>query len=293
MAALVPKTLDLKHAAIAIAFLLDTNIAGHLSDALAEAVMAKALNWISNIMEKLSSTANFLTANNAKHAELTLALEAMLVIWGGVSSLLGAVATQFTNAPLPSLPSTALIWASIFKASVGLLTTLAPSKYMAINTLSTDKLSQIQQRDSSAPEVLLATRMANLCNKLDKSLKSLNKEAMVLRVAKDGEMKINMPRTHTIGLKLISHSAFLAGFDSADSAFRFHNYAMVKWETFNKIFSNYVEVVDKAFNIIARFVPCTGSVNPDDYVCLCTIKLENGLAADSIFSALWFKHPGL
>ncbi|KAG5335541.1 hypothetical protein C0989_001043 [Termitomyces sp. Mn162] len=259
-ATLGPKTPDLKHAAIAVAFLLDTDISDHVLDSLMEAVTTKALGQFEGLITKLSSTADFLTANNAKCTESTLMLKAMF-------ETLGASAT----------PTQALI----AKASVGLPVTPAPQGTAAANTLLPDKLTYIM-----APEDHSTTGTSKFHNTLNKTLKTLHKKGVTIREVENGKIDLNISKMHTIGLKLVGKSAYLTEFDTAGSAARFCHYAMMEWTNSNKIFGKCMDIIDKAYNVIARFVLCNSTVEPDDHICLCTIELENGLAADYIALAM-------
>ncbi|KAG5348011.1 hypothetical protein C0989_011172, partial [Termitomyces sp. Mn162] len=137
----------------------------------------------------------------------------------------------------------------------------------------------------------MATGSSKLRNDLNKILKRLDERDMALHKGEDGETEMVAPRTHAIGLKNLSHSAYLAEFDTADSASRFRRYATTNWIFFTAIFGDGVSIVDKTYSIIAHFVPCLGSFNPGNTDCLHTIELENGLKSDTITSAPWLKQP--
>ncbi|KAH0585707.1 hypothetical protein H2248_008919 [Termitomyces sp. 'cryptogamus'] len=58
-AGLTPKSPELKHTIIAVAFLINANVEGHMSDHLADNVVAKTMGKIGGLVEKRSTTADF------------------------------------------------------------------------------------------------------------------------------------------------------------------------------------------------------------------------------------------
>ncbi|KAG5733049.1 hypothetical protein E4T56_gene3551 [Termitomyces sp. T112] len=270
MVALTSKLPELKNTALAVAFLLNANVMDHILETLANMVADKAIGRFKGLVEKLGSTANFLAASDAKCAKTTLTLKAT---------------SEMLKGHVPAAP---LTWASVAKASSSPSTLSDITKAPAMHDLSHEEVSKIQQcilhdactvliefnpNDTEAPSDFTAT----------------DKRDTVLCKGKDGKIEMVAPRTHVIGLKNLSHSAYLAEFDTADSTSRFRCYMTTDWIFFTAIFGNGVSIVDKTYSIIARFVPCLGSFDPGNTDCLHTIELENGLKLDTITSALWLK----
>ncbi|KAG5352166.1 hypothetical protein C0989_003471, partial [Termitomyces sp. Mn162] len=140
--ALTSKPAKLRTAAIAIASLLNANVTDHISDALANAIATKTLNCISSLVNKLKSTMDFLTANNAKQAKSMLTLRAMSKTLEEVSTSLDALASKLTNAPSP-MPAGPPSWASILKSAPS--QPAPPSSTPGLNSLIPNKITQVQQ----------------------------------------------------------------------------------------------------------------------------------------------------
>ncbi|KAG6884074.1 hypothetical protein C0992_007061 [Termitomyces sp. T32_za158] len=115
--AVASKLDNLKQAALAVAFILNVDVSDHLSDTLANAVASKMLGRIEGITNKLSSMADFLAANDTKHAKLTLTLKTATDKLLGLTTSIRADALN-TRCPFTPSPSdTSITWASIAKAA--------------------------------------------------------------------------------------------------------------------------------------------------------------------------------
>ncbi|KAG5349330.1 hypothetical protein C0989_004596, partial [Termitomyces sp. Mn162] len=264
MAALASKLDELKCTALAMAFLLDANITDHVSGALVDTVVAKAFRHIETLVNKLSTTGDFLAAYNAKQAEATLTLKVTTEILGRVLASLGALASKLASTS--PAPSTAPTWALIAKASAMLPTMTNTAKPVATNMLSGDDLMWVQpqvlhnactilvqfnSRDDMVPKDLSMTSTSKLHDKLNKLLVCLNEKVSMLVEAKDGEVESIMPKTHTVGMKLVSGSAYLIEFNTTDSATGFHHHIAKDWISFTMFFGDNIEVIIKAFHVIA------------------------------------------
>ncbi|KAG5348795.1 hypothetical protein C0989_008103, partial [Termitomyces sp. Mn162] len=113
--ALYFKLAKMKNAVLAMAFLLKVDITDQILSSLADAIMTKTMGRLSNLVEKLSTMARFLAANNSQRAESTLALKSTSETFAGVSSLLDTMASKSAN-PLQQ-PTALPTWASIAKTS--------------------------------------------------------------------------------------------------------------------------------------------------------------------------------
>ncbi|KAG6876082.1 hypothetical protein C0993_005643 [Termitomyces sp. T159_Od127] len=233
----------------------------------ANAVASKAISKFSGLVKKLSSTADFLAANNAKCAESTLVLQATSSTLEGVTSSLDALASKLASPPTTAPPRPT--WASIAKAAPIMTAPPHPPR----------------------PN-FTATRSSKLRDNLNKLLDQLNLKATSL-CQEDGELDFAMPTTCAIGLRNLNGSAYVTEFDTTDSACRFRSYTKADWFQFEDLLGESMETVDKAYSVIARFVPCVGSFALDNVSCLHTFELKNGLHSNSIFSALWLKNPNM
>ncbi|KAG5350622.1 hypothetical protein C0989_010093 [Termitomyces sp. Mn162] len=306
--ALYSKLAEMKNAVLAMAFLLEADVMDQISSSLADAIMTKTMGRLSDLVKKLGTMAKFLTANNAQRAESTLTLKLTSETLAGVSSLLDAMASKFANPPQqPIAPPT---WASIAKTSASPQPATVHSHQTSTPAyaLSTNNKICVQQHvicnvctvlikfnpmNDSAPTNPSLTGTSKLWNALNKTLKTLDDKQTSLNQGKDREIEVTMPKTHAIGLEIINSSVYLAEFDTADSADRFRHYVTEHWEVINDIFGNSLDIMDKTFNLIVRFVPCKGPFDPDNFNSLHTIELENSLPSMSITSALWLKNPDL
>ncbi|KAG6872697.1 hypothetical protein C0995_007491 [Termitomyces sp. Mi166 len=181
-AMLMTKTSELKNVALAIAFLLDTNVTDYILDILAEAIVVKVLGCLKEIAEKLGSIAKYLIANNVKHAETTLVLKATSDTLEGVSISLGAIASNLASSP-PMLTSTTLpTWATITKATLRITVPTNNPVGLTAHGLSPENISQVQQHvlcdictmliwftsNNEAPKDLTATGSLKLQDNLNR-----------------------------------------------------------------------------------------------------------------------------
>ncbi|KNZ72744.1 hypothetical protein J132_01948 [Termitomyces sp. J132] len=206
-AALTLKQLKLKNATIVVAFLLETDITNHVSNALAEAVTRKTVDRIGELVEKLGSMANFLAANNAKYTESILALKATSNTLAGVSFSLDMLASKLAS-PTPATTQSPT-WASVAKAAPTCLTPLQHGQHQDSNNLTPQDLISVQQHqlcntqtvliffnshDDNAPKNFTATSSLTLHDKLNTLLGQLNINATTL-CQEDGEVNFITPST--------------------------------------------------------------------------------------------------
>ncbi|KAG6875903.1 hypothetical protein C0992_001765 [Termitomyces sp. T32_za158] len=304
-AALTSKHEDLKRASLAVAFILDANVTDRISEGLADAVAAKAAARLGEVNEKLYCTSEFLAASDAARADSTLSLSKLTTKLTAVSAALNTVTSRLAaTAP----PSTAPVsWATIAKASANrpLRPAMPPQQasahsddvahriHQCILRDARTVLCQFDPHDAMAPKDLSMNGSANLRAELNTLLSRLDKKEALLTATEEGEVPSTRCATHVIGLKLSSSSAYLIKFDTADSAVRFQEYATDNWALLALLFGDGFVVINKSYGVIARFVPCTGSFDPDSDACLRTIEMENNLPTDSIVSASWLKRPDL
>lgn len=114
-AALTPKTPDLKNAALAVAFVLEANVTDQVSSLLAEAVAEKTLGKLSAAVDKLNSSADFISANDSSRAETSLTLNSVTKDLDRIASTLSNAVSKI-QAPPPLGPLSQPTWASVAKA---------------------------------------------------------------------------------------------------------------------------------------------------------------------------------
>ncbi|KAG5351273.1 hypothetical protein C0989_007146 [Termitomyces sp. Mn162] len=249
IAALAPKQLDLKNTALAIALLLETDITDHISTSLMNTVTDKAIKRFNNLFDKLSTIAKFLAANNVKCAETRLALKATSELLAKVSISLSTV----TSAPLPATAFLGLLnWAAITKAALSPpMSTNCPQSSLQPSGLSSKDLIRVQQwilrnahmvllqfdlANPHAPKDLSIPGLASMQVELNSALEKLNTKHLPPTEREDGEVVGHSRRTHMLGMKAASSSAFLIEFNTADSAARFHGYIKLKLDTLSPLF---------------------------------------------------------
>ncbi|KAG5349643.1 hypothetical protein C0989_002600 [Termitomyces sp. Mn162] len=141
--ALTTKNIKLKNTVIAVAFLLEADIADSISATLAEAVASKTLRKLKGLVNKISSSAKFLSANDTQCAESTLALKAMSDTLEGVSSLLDALATKLVS---PSTaPNSSSTWATMASMALAGSPTPLPHQATLSSLLSVQEMLSVQQ----------------------------------------------------------------------------------------------------------------------------------------------------
>lgn len=314
-AALSLKQADLKTVAIVVAFLLDANVMDHVSDTLVEAVATKTAKHLDNLVGKLSSSADFITASDTNRAEDTLTLKSTTATLEKLTDSLSSMVTKFMSAqPSPPMPQPGpRSWASVVKTHsaphdphrqqpLSWLTGIPPS------TLTYTEQARVRQRiiqnartilisidreDDNTPKDFSTEGTACLCDCLNNVLTMLDAKTLLPAGLEEGEEVPPHLITRVIGMKTTKRGAYLLEFDSADSAQRFWEYADSNWTAFEDIFGYSMEVRPKAYALIAHFVPCLGQFNPSNRTSLEIIERENGLPRGAIMKAAWLKRPEL
>ncbi|KAG6877438.1 hypothetical protein C0993_007319 [Termitomyces sp. T159_Od127] len=100
--ALSSKLSEMRSTVLAGALLLEADVADHTADSIADAIATKALGKLSGLVEKLGSTAEFLTANDAQRAESTLALKSTSETLAGGNHIAGCNGIQTRECPQPA-----------------------------------------------------------------------------------------------------------------------------------------------------------------------------------------------
>ncbi|KAG5721647.1 hypothetical protein E4T56_gene14634 [Termitomyces sp. T112] len=219
-AALSSKQAEMRNTMLVAAFLLKANIADNVASDLADRIASKTLGSLSGLIEKLSSTAKFLAANNAQRAESTLALKSTTETLAGATTSLDAMASKLASTPMQ--PNATPTWATIAKAAAPNPPLFAPGQQPSVHNLSADDRVRVQQcvlqdartvliqfnlHDNNAPKDHTAEGSPKLWDTLNKILGELDKKAMAVEEGEAGKVKIVTPKTRAIGLKTISHNS--------------------------------------------------------------------------------------
>ncbi|KAG6893567.1 hypothetical protein C0993_000820, partial [Termitomyces sp. T159_Od127] len=148
----------------------------------------------------------------------------------GVTSLLDALASKLTSPPTTAPPGPT--WASIAKAALVTTAPPHPPQTKSNSLLSPQELASMQQRllcdkrtvlicfdpcDKCTPKDFTATRSSKLRDDLNKLLDRLDLKATSL-CQEDSELDFVMLTTRAIGLRNVNGSAYVAEFDTTDSA---------------------------------------------------------------------------
>ncbi|KAG6882574.1 hypothetical protein C0993_010044, partial [Termitomyces sp. T159_Od127] len=213
LAALTSKQQELRNASIAVALLLDNAILDHVSEAIADLVVTKALSRIEGAATKLNSSADFAAVADARQAEALLALDKATERLSGVSAsldaLLQSAPANFGN-PVEQPPRPT--WAAIAASASAQRSPTAPHPRANFNpTASTDD-TRLQQRflrnartvlvvvdpaDGTSPMDTSATGNSALRDKLNNHLGDIDQASVAIGTVEEGEEpKHGAPKTH-------------------------------------------------------------------------------------------------
>ncbi|KAG5334801.1 hypothetical protein C0989_003063, partial [Termitomyces sp. Mn162] len=307
LAALTSKQQELRNTSIAVALLLDNVISDHVSEAIADMVVTKALSRIEGAATKLNSSADFAAAADARQAEALLALDKATEHLSGVSASLDALlqsAPANLGNPVEQPPRPT--WAAIAASAPAQRSPTAPQPRANFNPTASADDTRLQQwflrdartvlvivdpTDGTSPTDMSATGNSALHDKLNSHLGDIDQANVAVRTVEEGEEpEHGAPKTHAVGLSYRDRGAYVLEFISADATNRFRKYSADEtWDIVTATFGRTASVKPKTYNIIARFVPCHGRFNPQDQTHLRTIEDENNLEPNSITSATWLK----
>lgn len=315
-AALTSKPPELKSTVIAVAFILEADIADRVSDTLAAAVASKATDRLEGLIGKLGTSIEFLSANDTKRAEATLSIEGSSSTLSGLTTSLGVMVNRLEAASTQN-QAQAATWASIVKGHQA-RTPLPPpptfsSRGLPVASPGHDSLrpkehARVQQRllqsnrtvlvsidkeDDNAPKDFTTEGTTKLREHLNATLAKLDAKSSTCGSHEEGEISSQPPATRVVGMKMTSGGAYLLEFASTDSAKRFREYADSEWTALEDIFGYSMMAQPKAYALIARFVPCNGPFDPANRDSLDVVERENNLPQSSITSAFWLKKPEL
>ncbi|KAF5375541.1 hypothetical protein D9615_009144 [Tricholomella constricta] len=298
---------DAKNAVLAVAFLLEDDITDCISDALADAVTAKALDRLDSAAAKLSSSAAFATATDTQQAETTLALQTVSTQLAGVTASLSDLADRLNASPLstPTVPAQPS-WASIARSSPGPPIPSAPSA--TYDPSAAEQHTRLQQRLlRGARTVLVETNPDDDLAPTDRSpagtyavRMAMNKQLMELDqalgansfITEEGEAAPAETQTYIRGMAALDRGAYLFEMATPDAARRFREYATDPILGFLKThLGASARIKAKAYNLVFRFVPCGAFFDPSDRDHLNIIEDDNDLPSGSILSASWLKRP--
>jgi len=131
--------------------------------------------------------------------------------------------------------------------------------------------------------------MANskLRDVVNKCLNDLDLDIQEFMLEDDGAIK---PATTIYGIQYFERGAFLLNMDSPKSANRLKTYAIKPGSTLiTTTFNKSASFKPKGYNLIFKFVPCTGDFDPSDKAHLASIETNNNIKPGSILSVSWIK----
>ncbi|KAG6895114.1 hypothetical protein C0992_003109 [Termitomyces sp. T32_za158] len=276
---------DARNAVLAVAFLLEDDVTDSTAETIAQAVAAKVLDRIGPVTTSLSTSVEFAAAASTTQAETTLALKdaatqlvAATVGWPDHPAPHGRTSLQPTARRLhltrPHPPAT-------FNPSLPAQHTrlqqrlLRDAQTVLIEVDATNKTSPQDRSPNGNHE--LRKRINKHLSEIDKTMNDLTADKGSATAA-----------THTWirGISALARGAYLLEFDTADSAERFRTYAEdPEWDVAGANFGETARVIDKAHNLIVRFVPCKGEFDPTSPHDLVTFEEDNNLPAGSVTSA--------
>ncbi|KAG5330770.1 hypothetical protein C0989_008592, partial [Termitomyces sp. Mn162] len=307
LVALTSKQQELRNASIAVALLLDDAILDHVSEAIVDMVVTKALSRIEGAATKLNSSADFAAAADARQAEALLALDKATERLSGVSASLDALlqsAPANLGNPVEQPPRPT--WAAIAASAPAQRSPTAPHPRANFNPTASADDTHLQQwflcnartvlvvvdpANGTLPTDTSATGNSALRDKLNSHLGDIDQANVAVGTVEEGEEpEHGAPKTHAVGLSYRDCGAYVLEFISADAANRFCKYSADEtWDVVTATFSRMASVKPKTYNIIARFVPCCGRFDPQDQTHLHTIENKNNLEPNCITSAAWLK----
>ncbi|KAF8815312.1 hypothetical protein BYT27DRAFT_7080241, partial [Phlegmacium glaucopus] len=99
----------------------------------------------------------------------------------------------------------------------------------------------------------------------------------------------NKTKTSIRGIQAIGQGAFLLDLDSPESANRLRTYSAEHPDFLPSHLGSSAAIKTKGYNVIFKFVPCTGNFDPKDANCISDLESSNNLLPGSISSATWLK----
>ncbi|KAG5331659.1 hypothetical protein C0989_007645 [Termitomyces sp. Mn162] len=234
MTALTSKQQELRNASIAVALLLDDAISGHVSKAIADLVVTKALSCIKGAATKLNSSADFAAAADARQAVALLALNKATEHLTGVSALLDVLlqsAPANFGDPIEQPPQPT--WAAIAASAPAQRSPTAPCPHVIFNLMASTEDTHLQQwflhdahtvlvivdpTNRTLPKDTSPTGNSTLRDKLNSHLGDIDQANAAIRIVEEGEEpEHGASKTHTVGLSYQDHGAYVLEFISADA----------------------------------------------------------------------------
>ena len=282
---------EAKSAIIAIAYLIEDIAEDDYAASLAEKVVSKIDNALSNFNSEVDSTKKFLAATSAQQAENTLTFQkAVEAFSGNVDKL-----TQASNKATESIGEhqkklSDVDWPMLGNSNHNADTianplnprsfslTPAQAKVQQRTNLVTKQLYIItDQEDDKAP----TSRTIEDQRKLRDEIMSWLTEA-----AKSDMPDFNNPRAIR-GTKILNNFDILLEFDTDASTDLFRKYSDV---ILSRLCPS-ARIRPRRYPLIFRFVPCKGDFDPESNDHIRDIELDNGAADNAISSASWCKRP--
>jgi len=325
-AAALPKVPPEANATIhAIAFLITEESIDDLSSDLAKTVANKVSTLLTDTCTSLVSR-TFLEANIIQQATTTIDLKNLTFSHSDTASTLSETASKLDNllattkSDISSSKSSLADMATTLNAIATRLTahnSASPNTNIQWPSLSSQPpqpsnshnlpchydpqaphLACIQQQLLSSARTLLIqidpkdrspTANSKLRDVVKKHLNNLDLDTQEFTLEDDGAVK---PVTTICGIQYFECGAFLLDMDSSESANCLKTYTTKPGSTLiTTTFSKSALFKPKGYNLIFKFVPCTGDFDPSDKAHLASIETNNNIKPGSILSASWIKQP--
>ena len=301
----------------AIAFLIVEESIDDLSSDLTKTVANKVSTLLTDTCTSLISSRTFLEANIIQQATTTIDLKNLTSSHSDTVSTLSKTASKLDNllattkSNISSSKSSLADMATTLNAIATRLTDTTPlasiltsnghlyphnHSNQVIPTISlattTPKLSILlaPNNDSLAlPTPYSLTANSKLCNVVNKHLNNLDLDTQEFMLEDDRAVK---PATTIRGIQYFKCGAFLLDMDSSESANCLKTYATKPGSTLiTTTFGKSALFKPKGYNLIFKFVPCTGNFDPSDKAHLSSIEMNNNIELGSILLASWIKQP--
>ncbi|KAG6838555.1 hypothetical protein C0991_010712, partial [Blastosporella zonata] len=219
--------LDIRNTLLSVAFLINSDITDHISDALTEAITSKteaSLSKLENAASRLADSANFLAANDISRATASITLDKIAQKLNTVTNALTALSSpppQTTTQPPPSRGTTS--WADAVRTN---LSTPSSRYFNPASDVSHTRLQQRVIRDSRIIRINFlksddTVPTDHSPNGLATLRESINQRLTTIDSRNDIEFldhsKSPPPKTLVRGINATDKGAFILELDTAES----------------------------------------------------------------------------
>ncbi|KAG6839421.1 hypothetical protein C0991_002680, partial [Blastosporella zonata] len=292
---------DIRNTLLSVAFLINSDITDHISDALTEAITSKteaSLSKLENAALRLADSVNFSAANDISRATASITLDKIAQKLNTVTNALTALSSlppQTTTPPPPPSRGTTS-WADAVRIN---LPTPSSRYFNPASDVSHTRLQQRVIRDSRIIRINFlksddTVPTDHSPNGLATLRESINQKLATIDSRNDIEFPDHSesppPKTFVRGITATDKGAFIVELDTAESVQRFTKYTNDTSLSFpSSILGASATIGNRPHCVIAKFVPCDGAFDPDDNDHLRQIEYDNFLPEHSITTARWLK----